>query len=35
MSTQFRWLRRSLVVLGTLDAIAALVMVINRLQSGE
>ncbi len=35
MSTQFRWLRRSLVVLGTLGAMAVLVMVINRTQSGE
>jgi len=35
MSTQFRWFRRSLAVLGTLGAAAVLVTVINRLQSGE
>ncbi len=35
MSTQFRWFRRSLAVLGTLAAAAALVTVVNQLRSGE
>ena len=35
MTTQFRWLRRCLVVLGTLCAMAVVAVAVNEWQSGK